>query len=197
MFSEQYQPLDDDLPNFDKSWSENSGPPQFKHFLKAFAHPNDLELSRSVSPIVVPEHIPTGTEMTFNPYPSNTEVPLRQRQRPRITPKQFGKYAPQKRSRSEKIEAEFVEGSNNDESIADSAHSVQTVEHKRVELQRAQIADGAATKRKRANKRKQKEERKEQEQVAMAEKRGRKMNTLLKDFDNYVVEFKRPEEQGD
>ena len=192
MFSEEYQPLDDDLPLFGKSWSENSGPPQFKHFPDAFAHLNDLELSRSVSPLVVPEHIPTGTEMTFNPYPSNTEVPLR----PRITLKQFGKYAPQKRSRSEKIEAEFVEGSNNDENIADSTHSDSTVEHKRVELQRAQIADGAATKPKRANKRKQKEERKEQEQVAKAETRGRKNNTLLQDFDNYVVEFKRPEAQG-
>ena len=72
-----------------------------------------------------------------------------------------------------------MEGSNNDENISDSTHSVSTVEHKRVELQRAQIADGAATKPKRANKRKQKEERKEQEQVAKAETRGRKENTLL------------------
>ena len=94
MFGDQNKHLDDGLPLFNKLLSQNSDSHQFKRFLDDYAHPNDLELSRTLHPFIVPDQTPTGTEMTFNPYPSNTEATLSQRQRPLIIPKQFGKYAP-------------------------------------------------------------------------------------------------------
>ena len=69
------------------------------------------------------------------------------------------------------------------------------MEHEHPELQRAQVADGAATQRTCANPRKQKEERRKQEQVTKTETRGRKRNEVLKNFNLYMAEVNKPREQ--
>ena len=74
MFGEKNQPLENGLKLFYKLWSENSGSSQINYGLETIEQ-------QSFSIFNPPEHVSSGADMTYNPSPSGTVAPRRQRLR--------------------------------------------------------------------------------------------------------------------
>ena len=185
MSGDQNMPMGEGLLLEGELCPENSVLLDHEYWHDIFERQNHHENSRILSQFNPPEDILTDSVQVSIPFPSYTYAIPVHPLAPGLILKQRGEHATHKRTFAEKSQAEFVEGSNNDGSIADSTRSVSIIEHERVKLQRAQMADVPATQRNCANKREQKKERKDQKQVAEVETRGRPRNSLLKNYRKY------------